>query len=125
VKRPHSDSWWSPANTLCLTNVDRTIVFVWQNPNPEYRRDGQVGYNCSLFRNEDTRLSSEIILEAEQIVNELWGKARLYTYVDANQVASRNPGYCFKKAGWHHIGKSKSGKLLFEKLANLMLIVRP
>lgn len=115
VKRPHSASWWSPAKTLCLTNADRTIVFVWQAPNPEYRRDGQIGYNCSLFRNEDTRLSSEVILEAEGIVVELWGRARLYTYVDATKIQSENPGYCFIKAGWKRIGQSKSGKLLFEK----------
>lgn len=118
VKKPHSASWWSPAKTLCLTNADRTIVFVWQNPNPAYRRDGQTGYNCSLFRNEDRRLSSEIILEAEKLVTEIWGPARFYTYVDPEKVKSRNPGYCFLKAGWRRFGSSKSGKLLFEKQKN-------
>jgi hypothetical protein len=118
VKRPHGASWWSPAKTLCMTNIDRTIVFVWQHPKPQYRRDGQEGYNCSLFRNEDSRLSSEVILEAEGIVKELWGPSRAYTYVDPEQVASPNPGYCFLMAGWVKVGVSKSGKLLFEKYLN-------
>lgn len=114
VKRG-GDSWWSPAKMLCLTNIDRTILFVWQRPLPEYRRDGQEGYNCTLFRNEDTRLSSEIILEAEQIVIKAWGPSRAYTYVDPTKVKSPNPGYCYLKAGWKHAGQSKSGKLLLEK----------
>lgn len=113
VKRG-GDSWWSPAKTLCLTNIDRTIAFVWQSP--LYRKDGQKGYNCTLFRNEDSRLSSEIILEAEGIVLEAWGYDRLYTYVDPKQITSSNPGYCFLKAGWQKVGMSKSGKKLLEKL---------
>lgn len=60
-------------------------------------------------------MSSEIILEAEKIVLEAWGPARLYTYVDASQVRSSNPGYCYLKAGWRKCGQSKSGKLLLEK----------
>ena len=109
------DSWWSPAKTLCLTNIDRTILFVWQFPKPEYRHDKQTGYNCALFRNEDSRLSSSIILEAEQLVIEAWGEGRAFTYVDASRIKSSNAGYCYKKAGWQNIGKSKSGKILLEK----------
>ena len=114
VKRG-GDSWWSPAKTLCLTNIDRTILFVWQRPLPEYRRDRQIGYNCTLFRNEDSRLSSDIILEAERIVSEAWGLSRAYTYVDPGKVRSSNPGYCYLKAGWQKCGSSKSGKILLEK----------
>ena len=115
IKRPHGDSWWSPAKTMCLTNIDRTILFVWQRPLEQYRKDGQKGYNCTLFRNEDSRLSSDIILEAEQIVVEAWGAARAYTYVDASKVKSSNPGCCYLKAGWERVGESKSGKILLEK----------
>lgn len=115
TKASNPDSWWSPAKTLCLTNIDRSILFVWQWPNPAFRRDKQTGYNCVLFRNEDTRLSSEVILEAEQLVVEAWGENRAFTYVDARCIKSANPGYCYKKAGWFQIGQSKSGKILLEK----------
>lgn len=115
IKRPGGDSWWSPAKTLCLTNIDRTILFVWQRPLPEFRRDNQYGYCCTLFRNEDSRLSSDIILEAERIVTECWGASRIFTYVDSDKVKSSNPGYCYLKAGWERIGRSKSGKILLEK----------
>ena len=108
-------SWWSPAKSLCLTNIDRTIAFLWQHPKPEYRRDHQDGYNNSLFRNVDGRLSSDIILEAERSVVEAWGPGRAYTYIDPKEVKSSNPGYCYKKAGWRYVKTSDSGKHLLEK----------
>jgi hypothetical protein len=81
------------------------------------RMDGQTGYNCSIFRNESTRLSSEIILEAESLAERKWGSNRFYTYVDGRKIKSRNPGFCFLKAGWRRIGYSKSGLLLLAKPA--------
>ena len=29
---------------------------------------------------------------------------------------SRNPGYCFQKAGWRRCGVTKGGLLIFEKV---------
>ena len=114
-KHPGKGTWWSPALTLCLTNAERTVVFAWQWPKTEFRRDGQEGYNCVLFRNESERLASDIILEAEAMVVATWGPGRAYTYVDAIKIQSSNPGYCYLKAGWMRIGISKSGKVLLEK----------
>jgi hypothetical protein len=85
------------------------------NPDPTMRMDGQTGYNCAIFRNESSRQSSEIILEAECLAIEKWGIDRFYTYVDPRQVASKNPGYCFKCAGWHFERLSRSGKHLLIK----------
>ena len=100
---------------LVLRNTEGTILFVWMYPKPEMRMDGQTGYNCSIFRNESDRLSSEIILEAEQFVVEKWGPNRMYTYIDPEKIRSINPGYCFKKAGWEYIKNAKSGKHLLVK----------
>src|SRR5215469_8070308 len=95
---------------LVLRNAEGTILFVWMNPDPTMRMDGQTGYNCSIFRNESSRKSSDIILEAELMAFEKWGPSRLYTYVNPKRIQSKNPGYCFKCAGWHFESVSKSGQ---------------
>lgn len=101
---------------IVIRNAEGTVLFGWLFPDPKYRMDAQTGYNCAIFRNESGRLSSEIILECEGIAFERWGRGRMYTYVNPEKIKSRNPGYCFKQAGWQKIGTSKSGLHLLEKL---------
>lgn len=91
------------------------VVFVWMWNYSGLRLDGQMGYCCTLFRNESGRRSSALILEAESAAVEEWGNSRAFTYVDPRKVLSRNPGYCFKAAGWTHCGYSKDGKHILEK----------
>ena len=105
---------------LVLRNAMGTVLFVWMYPDESMRMDGQTGYNNALFRNESDRLSSEIILEAEQMAFEKWGPNRLYTYIDAEKTAKHRgrrhePGYCFLMAGWHFERLSKGGKHLLVK----------
>ena len=111
--RVGSPQYAPPGKMLVLRDALGTVLFVWSWQ--QYRKDGQTGYNCSIFRNESTRVSSGIILEAEQAAVTLWGSGRAFTYVDETHVKSNNPGYCFKVAGWVLRGKSKTGKLLFVK----------
>jgi len=108
---------------LVLRNTKGTVLFVWMYPKLEMRMDGQVGYNCAIFRNESQRLSSDIILEAEGFAFRKWGPNRLYTYIDPQKIRSSNPGYCYKKAGWHFVGLSKSGKHLLSKYDDLAELV--
>jgi len=61
---------------LVLRDAAGTVLFVWMWPYPEMRMDGQLGYNCSIFRNESERRSSEIILEAEAAAFAKWGPGR-------------------------------------------------
>ena len=103
-----------PSRCLVLRDAQAAILFVWIWPKIE-RMDKQVGYNCTLFRNESERLSSEIILEAEDMAFAKWGANRMYTYVDPRKIKSSNPGYCFLKAGWRKAGVSKKGKIILEK----------
>ena len=100
---------------LVLRNTEGSVLFVWMYPDPTMRMDGQTGYNCAIFRNESDRRSSDIILEAERLAFEKWGPARMYTYVDPRKVRSKNPGYCFKRAGWHFVKQTKAGKHLLVK----------
>lgn len=100
---------------LVLRDALGDVLFVWMYPDSSMRMDGQEGYNCAMFRNESKRRSSEIILEAEAMAIEKWGPGRMYTYVDPGKIQSRNPGYCFKVAGWKFVGLSKGGKHLLVK----------
>lgn len=100
---------------LVLRDQAGLVLFVWMFPDPTLRMDGQTGYNNAIFRNESTRRSSEIILEAEALAVEKWGPNRAYTYIDPREVVSANPGYCFKCAGWTRIGYAKDGKHLLVK----------
>jgi hypothetical protein len=104
-----------PARSLLLRNTNGTVLFLWQWPRFGMRRDKENGYNCVMFRNESSRLASDIILEAEECAVRAWGQNRFFTYVDPHKVASINPGYCFKRAGWQFIRKSANGKHLLAK----------
>lgn len=91
------------------------VLFGWIWPDPAMRMDDQDGYQCAIFRNESARLSSEIILECEQIAFRKWGPNRMYTFVDSRKVRSANPGYCYKRAGWRYEGLTKGGKHILAK----------
>lgn len=84
------------------------------------RMDGQTGINCGVFRNEGPILSSELIREADDLAWERWpGEDRHFTYVNPALIASRNPGFCFLKAGYQRCGESLKGLLLFERVRRI------
>ena len=72
---------------------------------------GETGVMCSVFRNEGSILSSILIEEAMNLAWEKWPGKRLFTYVWDSRVASVNPGYCYKKAGWTTCGRNKDGRM--------------
>ena len=77
--------------------------------------DNQEGINCAFFRSEAQKriLSSTLLLESQKYVWERWPREhRLYTYINPRKIASPNPGYCFKAAGWRQCGATKNNKLL-------------
>jgi hypothetical protein len=103
-----------PGEKLVLLGKDQLALFVWRR---FISKDGQIGLNNSIFINQGTHLSSEIILEAEAIALNRWPGIRFYTYVNPKKVKSPNPGYCYKCAGWRQCGITKKRKhLIFEKL---------
>ncbi len=103
-----------PGQKMLLMTVACDALFIWKKFKDA---SGQVGINCAVFRNESTILSSTLILEAELLAWQRWPGQRLYTYVNAKKIASANPGYCFKRAGWKAIGFTKmKGLVILEKL---------
>lgn len=107
-----------PGEKMVLMTSDSRALFVWRK---FIDKSGQQGVNCAIFRNEGPRLSSELILEAEELAWRRWPNERLYTYVNPRKVNSGNPGYCFKVAGWQYCGLTASRKLhILEKLPQAM-----
>lgn len=112
----------SPGESITLLTSDASALFVWLKQ--KYHGTDQAGVNCAVFRNESSLLSSMLILEAETFACAKWPGERLFTYVDPEMISSRNPGYCFKMAGWslvrdpnHQPIKTKRGLLIFEKFS--------
>ena len=102
-----------PCEHMVLLTREQNAVFAWTAE--QYRKDGQTGICCSIFRNEGAHLSSDLILEAEDWARQKWGDTRMFTFVDGSAVASANPGYCFKMAGWHNAGTTAKGLVILAK----------
>lgn len=114
-KSPRQGQFVGPGEHLVLRTDDGDAVFVWRAA--EYRADKQEGIECSLFRNESPHLSSELVRQADAIADHVWPYQRHYTFVDPENVRSRNPGFCFIAAGWTRCGVTGSGLLIFERRA--------
>jgi hypothetical protein len=83
---------------------DRKPRFLWRN---------------MMFRNLGAGLSSELIQEATWETYRQWllrygalPSERLRTEIGVKQVRSRNPGYCYERAGWER-GDTRNGKLFY------------
>lgn len=99
--------------SITLLTADKSALFVWLRQNK--RDDGEIGVNCSVFRNEGETLSSELILEAEQLAWDRWPGERLFTFVNGREV--NGDGACFKHAGWKKLKRrTKSGLIILEKI---------
>lgn len=104
-----------PGEKIVLITARCDALFVWRK---FIDKSGQRGVNCAVFRNESSILSSDLILEAEKVARERWpDEHRFYTYVNAKKIKSKNPGYCFKMAGWRFCGFTKArGLVILEKI---------
>ena len=104
-----------PGEYIVLVTPNLDALFVWR----KFIDDAipkQKGVNCSVFRNEGPTLSSKLILEAEGFAWEKWKGERLYTYVDPKKTRrKRDPGRCFRKAGWKPCGTTRGGLVILEK----------
>lgn len=102
-----SPQFMPPGQTVILYQPG--AVFGWWRPHPASgikAMNGLDGWTCAIFRNETDRKSSEMILEAETFLPDDCGPTGLITYVWDKKILSKNPGYCFKCAGYEVAGRS-------------------
>lgn len=101
-----------PGEKMVLLTPDALALFVWRK---FISMNQQQGVCCAVFRNEGTHLSSDLIREADAIAWVRWPRERLYTYVDPIKTRhKRDPGRCFRKAGWRVCGETKGGLLVLD-----------
>ena len=98
---------------MVLITAKSDALFVWRYAKCG-DKNGQQGVNCSIFRNEGTYKSSDLIREAVELAQKRWPGKRLYTYVNGAKIRSSNPGCCFFKAGWRRCGVTKKGLTILE-----------
>lgn len=106
-----------PGSPIVLRTADTSALFVWIKHIDDIIPK-QEGVSCSVFRNESSYQSSELIRQADAIADFCWPGERHYTTVDTKKVRSRNAGYCFLKAGWRRCGYTKGGLLILERLTS-------
>lgn len=106
-----------PGQRIVLIGKDGKAIFIWRVA--KYRQDGQIGIECSVFRNEGKEQCSKILQQAEEIAQRRWPGERMFTYVDPKEIKSTNPGYCYKVNGWRKCGIAKTTeKIILEKIIN-------
>lgn len=94
-----------PGRKIVLVAPDGTAV--WGALLAEQRKDGQSGWECTIFRNEGPYLSSHLIVLALGVMRWWLGGAPaegIFTY-----VGNGLRGGCFHAAGFRSDGASKSG----------------
>lgn len=87
--------------------------FVWRN---------------NMFRNLSGELSSDLIRAAVETTYREWARRygslpveTLRTEIDPARIRSQNPGYCYKRAGWHH-ARTVRGKVFLDAPCPTLLL---
>jgi hypothetical protein len=97
-----------PGEKMVLVDGGVTALMIWRK-----FLDGvqppQDGVSCACFRNESSVLSSVLIRQAMNVAWMRWPAARFYTIINQKRIRSKNPGCCFKAAGWNHVANTKAG----------------
>lgn len=118
---PGADEFMSSGRTfVLLAEVDgkRAVWGAIENLDPA----GGRRFRCSIFRNETSLLSSDLVREATALTLDRWrrvfgwsGSPPLTTEVDPTKTRhKRDPGRCFRKAGWFVIDEDRRGLVVLQ-----------
>ncbi len=108
-QHPGSRQCCRPGINFTLLLSDGTAAWIVWRPIPQIgRMDHREAWECTLFRNEGQRRSSELIRAATDLTYRAWGwppRDGLITAVGIRETAARRsrhspPGKCFIAAGW-------------------------
>lgn len=102
-----------------LLSDDSRALWITSWPYPEYvKHDWPNAWVCSLFRNEGAGLSSELITMAVAATVHEFGAPPLLgmvTFVNPRMVRhKRDPGRCFRRAGFIDAGHTRGGLLALQ-----------
>jgi len=113
-QKPGTPQFVPPGRCLVFVTVGGDAVWVTSWPFAEYTKHAWAGaWVNTTFRNEGDTLSSTLIRQAVAATLALWPKPPalgIVTFVDAAKVRrKRDPGRCYRKAGFSHVGFTKGG----------------
>lgn len=118
-QKPNSPQFVPPGRCLVLYAETPTGRAFWVTSYPiaAYVKHAWAGaWVCSAFRNEGAALSSELIRQAVSVTRWRWPEVPalgLVTFVDpAKTRKKRDPGRCFRRAGFVEVGRTKSANLV-------------
>lgn len=110
-----------PGRCLVLLTADRSALWVTSWPFAQFVRHAWGGaWVNSLFRNEGTHLSSDLIRHAVAHSRARWPdipQLGIVSFVDASKTEEKEvPGWCYRRAGWTHVGYTAGGLHAFQQL---------
>ena len=104
-----------PGRCLVLLTADAGALWVTSWPFAEYVRHAWAGaWVNSCFRRESGPLASELIAAAVAATRAVWPTPELgvVSFIDPRKTRhKRDPGRCYRKAGWQHVGYTRKEKL--------------
>jgi hypothetical protein len=118
-----------PGRCVVLRTAAGDAFWVTSWPFAEYVQHAWAGaWLCSAFRNESEHLSSELVREAVAATRAVWEPPELgmVTFIDSTKVRhKRDPGRCFRKAGFKPVGETKGGLIALQLLPDEMPLPVP
>lgn len=113
-KKPGTRQFTPPGRKLVLVSACGRAGWVTSWPRPEFVRHAwPTAWLCSFFRNEGAGLSSALIREAVAASRWKWAEVPeigMITFINTRKIRrKRDPGRCFRRAGFTPAGETKSG----------------
>jgi hypothetical protein len=121
-QKPGTPQFVPPSSCLVFLTVKAHAVWVTSWPIAAYVKHAWAGaWMNSLFRSEAQvdYLSSTLITAAVAATRAYWDPPPLgiVSFVDAAKTKhKRDPGRCYRKAGWIHVGFTKGGLYVYQQL---------
>ena len=121
-QKPGTPQFVPPGRCLVfLAGNPASALWVTSWPFAEFTKHAWAGaWMCSCFRNEGAGLSSQLIAEAEAATRAVFGDPPplgFVTFVDPTKTRrKRDPGRCYRKAGWEQCGFTKGGLVAWQHL---------
>ena len=122
-QKPGTPQFVPPGGCLVLLTAAEDALWVTSRPFAQYVKHAWPGaWINSLFRNEapERYLSSDLIREAVAATLSVWGPAPplgMVTFVDPGKTRrKRDPGRCYRRAGFRVVGTTKGGLIALQLL---------
>jgi hypothetical protein len=110
-----------PGRCLVLFTEKADALWVTSWPFAQFVKHAWAGaWMNSLFRREGGAMASDLIRDAVAATRSVYGEPPplgMVSFVDADKTKrKRDPGRCYRRAGFQHVGFTKAGLWVFQML---------